>query len=559
MDELLPGRLTQIFMVSILDAALLSWIALRLYRRRVSRMMLAGRSAGAGARATDAGEKAAAAASNSIEFATIDPASGPPAESVPYRPRLLGRLGVAYCAGAGGYAAVMTWLTLGPSSASVPLGAWVAYWWIHTWPVVPTLALLLVLDRSGIIRLTVYFLVAGAIVVAGSTAVPQVVRGSMNTAPITNAYYMLVTLGEHAWLPLALLLITGWRRVRAVTPLVLAVTLLFGFASLFSMDAFLRLFNVPAVARILIDLSALTSAEAALFAPFMLVSLPVGWMAWRLVGWLAGAFARKRFSDLQLVVDCWWVVVTAERIAMSLVTIHGAWSLAGGVAAFAVYRMTVALALRASERDGIEAGKRLLLLRVFGYESRTEALFDSIAQRWRFRGPVQLIAGADLAMRTVDPGDLLAFVSGRLSDIWVRTVDDIGPRLENLDLRRDPDGRFRVNELYCRDDTWRPTLEALLDHTDAVLMDLRSFAAQNAGCVFELEQLVRRVSSGEIVLVCDGTTDLVLLERVIAAAREPARRDGEIRRTGAIALVRMDRQSPRAVTALMNRLIGGAG
>lgn len=42
MDDLLPGRLTHIFLVSILDAVLLSWIALRLYRRSVRRLMAAG-------------------------------------------------------------------------------------------------------------------------------------------------------------------------------------------------------------------------------------------------------------------------------------------------------------------------------------------------------------------------------------------------------------------------------------------------------------------------------------------------------------------------------------
>ena len=553
MDDLLSGRLTHLFLVSILDAALLSWIALRLYRRSVRRLTLAG---GAGARPMDASEgKAGTGAANAIELAVIDPAATPAAPRS-YRPPHLGRLGLAYCAGAAAYATVMTWLTLAPASPPLPVAAWVGQWWIHAWPVVPTLALLLVLDRGGTIRLALSFLLAGAVIVAGSTAALQLLRGTLNTAPITNVFWMLVVLGEDAWLPLTLLVITGWRRVRAVIPLVLAVTLLFGFASMFSIAAFMRLFNLPAVAGALMDVAAFTSSEAALFLPFMLVSLPVGWVAWGLVRRLAGAFGRKRFSDLQLVVDCWWVVVIAERIAMSLVRIHGPWSLAGGAAAFAAYRIIVALALRGSERSRSAAAKRLLLLRVFGYQARTEALFDRVAQRWRFRGPVQLIAGVDLAMRTVDPGDLLAFVDGRLADNWVRTVEDIAPRLDRLDLRRDPDARFRINELYCRDDTWRPTLEALLDHTDTVLMDLRSFCEKNAGCIFELEQMVRRVSTDEIVLVCDRTTDLELLERIVGAAWETARRDGGARGSGAIALVRMDHQSPRELTVLINRLIG---
>ena len=58
------------------------------------------------------------------------------------------------------------------------------------------------------------------------------------------------------------------------------------------------------------------------------------------------------------------------------------------------------------------------------------------------------------------------------------------------------------------------TLEALLDGTDRVLMDLRN-SAHNAGCRFELEQIVRRVPTDDIVLVCDKTTDLPLLHEIL--------------------------------------------
>jgi hypothetical protein len=105
----------------------------------------------------------------------------------------------------------------------------------------------------------------------------------------------------------------------------------------------------------------------------------------------------------------------------------------------------------------------------------TESLFDRVAQRWRFRGPVQLIAGTDLAARTTDPADVLVWLQGHLATRYVRHAGDIGTRLAGLDVAPDPDGRFRVNELYCHDDTWRPTLQALLDVSDRVLADLRGF------------------------------------------------------------------------------------
>jgi hypothetical protein len=192
---------------------------------------------------------------------------------------------------------------------------------------------------------------------------------------------------------------------------------------------------------------------------------------------------------------------------------------------------------------------------VFGYQARTESLFDRVAQAWRFHGPVQLIAGVDLAMRTVDPGDLLALLNGRLAELYVRAPQDVPQRLDRLDLQPDPDGRFRINEVYCHDSTWKPALEALLDASDTVLMDLRSFSANNAGCVFELEQLVRRLASDNIVLVCDKTTDLQLLRQILGDAWAAARRDGRARGTGRVSVVRVERDSRADVAVLMQRLL----
>jgi hypothetical protein len=178
-----------------------------------------------------------------------------------------------------------------------------------------------------------------------------------------------------------------------------------------------------------------------------------------------------------------------------------------------------------------------------------------VAQAWRFHGPVQLIAGVDLAMRTADPGDVLALLDGRLADLYVRALEDVPERLARLDLAPDPDGRFRINEIYCRENTWRPTLEALLDASDAVLMDLRSFSAGNAGCIFEIEQLVSRLPSDGIVLVCDETTDMPLLRRVLGGAWTAARSAGRTRGDGRISVVRVERQSRSEFDALMRRLI----
>jgi hypothetical protein len=417
---------------------------------------------------------------------------------------------------------------------------------------------LLVLDRRASFRLAAAYVGVGSLALLLITLVGQILRGTLNTAPLTNVYWLLVGLLWSAAPPLVLLLITAGRRVRAVTPLALAATLLFGFGSLLSTEGMIRIFNLGPARSLILDLAALTSAGSVRHIVFMVLSLPVGWLAWRCVRGLASGFERKRFSDTQLAVDYFWFVVSAVEMT-TLSTSLGLGAVGGGLAAFGAYRLGVALTLRGSARGPDAQAPRLLLLRVFGYQGRTEALFDRVAQSWRFQGPVQLIAGVDLAMRTADPGDVLAFVNGHLAERYVATPGEVTERLGRLDLGRDPDGRFRVNEVYCRADTWKPTLEALLDMTDTVLMDLRGFSQMNAGCLFELEQLLKRVPSDKVVFVCDKTTDLSLLAEVLGEAWGSARREGRARGSGQLALVRVDGHSRREVGVLMQRLLGTAG
>ncbi len=557
MTERLPGELSYIFAISILDAVLLSWLALLWYRRSVRRLMSEGvqkpvssldGSHGAALPVATAGSGEPDGVSLTEEQAT--PAG---ATSILHRAGL-GRVVLAYGLGAALYAAVITTLKFANQSPPLPIVAWFIDWWTNTWPIVPALVALLVLDRPVTVRLALLYVVGGAVSIALFTLAGQILRGTLNSAPLTNVFWAMVSLGWTASIPLALVAFTGWRRVRAVMPLALAATLLFGFGSVVSRELLIRALNVGVLRSLLLSGAARSSSETMQYVLFMIVSLPVGWIAWRLLAVLGEAFRAKRFSDVQLVIDCWWAVVTAEVTATALSVAHGFAGIAGGVAAFLVYRLAVFAVLRRSVSPET-APRRLLLLRVFGYQARTESLFDRIAQVWRLHGPVQLIAGVDLAMRTADPGDLLALLGGRLAELYVRAPQEVAERLARLDLRPDPDSRFRINEVYCHENTWKPTLEALLDATDTVLMDLRSFSANNAGCVFELEQLVRRLSSDDIVLVCDKTTDLPLLRRVLGDAWTAARHDRRARGAGRISVVRVERHSRSELGLLTQRLL----
>ena len=554
--DTLPGQLAYVFGVSILDAALLSWLALLWYRRSVRRLMRAG-AADTGRVPADSSPQskpgAPAPAGRPDTFPLIEERSDTPRPPLALRRAGFGRVVLAYCVGAAVYAAIIATLKFTAESSTLPAVAWLVDWWTNTWPIVPTLVALLVLDRRVTVRLALLYVIGGAIAIALWTTLGQLLRGTLNSAPLTNVFWAMVSLGWIAAVPLALVMFTGWRRVRAIMPLALAATLMFGFGSMFFRELFIRAFNVGAF-RSFVLTGAVSSPVTMPYALFMIVSLPVGWIAWRILTVLARAFERKRFSDVQLVIDCWWAVVAAEVTADTLSITHGFTGIAAGVAAFAAYRLSVWAVLRGFHAPEA-APRRLLLLRVFGYEARTESLFDRVAQTWRFHGPVQMIAGADLAMRTADPGEMLALLNGRLSELYVTTPGEVGQRLGRLDLRPDPDGRFRVNEVYCHENTWRPTLEALLDATDTVLMDLRSFSANNAGCIFELEQLVRHLSTADIVFVCDNTTDMALLRRTLDDAWTSARADGQARNTGAMSVVRVERGSRSEVGLLMRRLL----
>ena len=89
--------------------------------------------------------------------------------------------------------------------------------------------------------------------------------------------------------------------------------------------------------------------------------------------------------------------------------------------------------------------------------------------------------------------------------------------LAERDHMRDPDGRFRINNFFGHADSWQAALPRLVENGEAVLMDLRSFSETNAGCIHELEYLVRNVPFGRCLLVVDDTTDDAFLKQKLTA------------------------------------------
>jgi hypothetical protein len=92
-----------------------------------------------------------------------------------------------------------------------------------------------------------------------------------------------------------------------------------------------------------------------------------------------------------------------------------------------------------------------------------------------------------------------------------------------MDLDKNRDGRFRVNDFFCHDDAWQITLSRLVEDSDAVLMDLRGFSLQNSGVAYEIGELINVVSLERVVFVADDTTDEEFLRQTVHHAWEKMR------------------------------------
>ena len=149
-------------------------------------------------------------------------------------------------------------------------------------------------------------------------------------------------------------------------------------------------------------------------------------------------------------------MLQALVLALGLLREQGAVAGARRVAAAPAWRLTLHAALRPTMAAAISRPPaRLLLLRVFGFGRRSRRLLDLLGTRWRLLGSIDLIAAPDLASRTVEPSTFLEFIRGRLRHLFIRTPDDLRQRLAAIDHRPDPDARFRINQLFCSDDSGR--------------------------------------------------------------------------------------------------------
>lgn len=376
--------------------------------------------------------------------------------------------------------------------------------WTFAWPVVLSVGIVAADTRRSKAALTACYF-AGLLII-GAVEMP---RSPDLTWPQVFGPWVLYDLP-----PTILMLTYLSRRVRAVGPLILTFIVLGLIGSDVALNAAGS--SNAVLLRIVKITSPLGVGGTGTF--YLLIGLGfalfgvVGWLALR---WIRARYVAKQISDQSLTIDAVWVLFTII-FSMDLSFGHPLWTLAG-VVSFAAYKGCVRIGfLHVMRRDPVaRQGPVLLVLRSFSIGHDSEHLFDVVGRHWRRVGSMQMIAGIDLVSRTVEPHEFLDFVSGKLARRFIDSEEVLNRRISERDVAPDRDLRFRVNEFFCYDDTWKLTFARLVHDSDGVLMDLRGFSRQNAGCVFELHELARMIALERVVFVVDGRTDTALLARTL--------------------------------------------
>ena len=375
------------------------------------------------------------------------------------------------------------------------------------WPAVLTTWLIAAQDRrSKLLVVTAYFVLLGTISVYALLKSPAL-------TPVQITFFWLMTNLPPTVLAAAFL----HRRIRAVGPLVL-VFMIFGFTGANILVSFIgqRPELLRAVGGIAFRFG--FGAQTVFYGLHFIGFLPMALLGWLVLLRLRLRYEQKKLSDQSIIIGAIWLLF-AITYSIGL-TFEGKWWIMSGLGAFLVFNYSARLAfpgLGRLQKNPVES-PRLLLLRVFALGRRSEHLYHALGAKWRTIGSIQMIAGPDLTTTTLEPHEFLDFLSGKLARRFIDSARTLDLRITEMDLHADQDGRFRVSEFFCHDDTWKMTLARLADQSDAVLMDLRSFSAKNAGCIFEINELFNLVLIARVVFVIDKTTDEAFLRESVQQA-----------------------------------------
>ncbi len=511
-----PGMLLTAACMAGALTLIVGWVLLRLYRRRIAELMMA-----------------SAHASTATPPLTGDVL--PPPAAMPARPRtetidpgalaaavLRRAVGVQIAAGLA-FGVAAAWLVL-RANAIEPTPIRLALMsWTWAWPTV--LALGLVWDgnrRRSRLAWAVYFAVLFFLCTVG--ALGNTSTMSMFGIAIPPFFQGLVFWVISLSLSPFLLLFLN-RAVRSIGPVLLVmmvVAMLGGTAAMLAASTPVGMAVVVSVAGAM-GLAG-GAAIGLSWLGGMVAAAPLSWWLGRR---LRAAYSAKWMSNQSLMLDALWgfqAVLLSLQLSMAGGPAAGWW----GAGAFALHKAItlagMAPAARAARR---RTPFQLLLLRVFTRRDRrgrlqsrradAERLFDVLGSRWLTIGPIAMIGAPDLASSTIDPDEFIDFLAGRLREQFILDPADVPKRLASVDDRCDFDARWRVTDIFCGNDAWRPAVLGLMTRSDLVVMDLRDFGPDNQGCIFELQALIDLVPAARVALLVDGSTRQEFLQATIAA------------------------------------------
>lgn len=236
------------------------------------------------------------------------------------------------------------------------------------------------------------------------------------------------------------------------------------------------------------------------------------------LSWIGLAYEQKVFSDAQFQIFSWMIGSCAIVVLINTVIVGNSHLLDPTHLALMACTTLALVAYWALVRYGVKplpTNRRLLVLRVFSAEQRGEKLMEELEERWRHIGPLMLIGGTDVAMRTIDPAKAANFMRRRLQDICVPSRFALHKRIAALDEQPDPDGRYRVNEFFCTSDLWQEAVAILLAYSDAIVLDLSEFTADRAGTTHELGLLKASDALARTVFIISQRTDLVAVRAAL--------------------------------------------
>jgi hypothetical protein len=449
-----------------------------------------------------------------LQLSVVDPASSttdPPAPHGLYAELLRGpwRAAAVYTVAGLAYSLVTTIIFLKATNIDFLILRFLIIFWYYAWPVVITICLVAAAAwRTRLRVFAIYFLII--LLLGVIAALSDSLRGWLEILSL-----WLLTNLPAAFLLLAFLN----RRIQAVGPFVLTFMILAVTGSLL-LPPFIV--NDARWLALVVDIGGAFGLSG--FGIFIVLLL-LGFALFGAVGWLVlqgiGSWYRhKKISEQSITMDVIWVLFGIFQ-SIGLIFEGEFWFLAS-LLSFAVYKIVAWSMFRFVGRHRVRDQKypSLLVLRVFSIGKLSERLFDALSMHWRFTGSIRLIAGPDLATSTMEPHEFLDFLSGKLARRFIDNPQTLDLRLAQSDSMPDYDGQFRVNDFFCHDDTWRIVLSRLVRESDAVLMDLRGFSAQNAGCIFEISELVNLMPLDQVVFIVDSSTDEGFLQEVLQESWE---------------------------------------